>query len=155
MAWVGRNFRDHPAPTPLPWAGLPPATPSCPVPTKPGPEHLQGWSIHTFSGQPVPVPHHPLSEEFPPDIQSKPPSDPAADTGGFCHLAPSLAGSRAPLFFPFFVILFGNKKKQHPVIKHEESVIIIATFYLPRWTLLLCEDYKQKASRNVKRECHN
>lgn len=156
MPWVGRGFTDHPAPTPQLRTGLPHTRPDCPVPTKPLPsEHLQGWSIHTFSRQPVPVPHHLLSEEFPPGIQSKSPSDPAAGTGVFCYLAPTLAGSRVPLFFSFFLILFGNKRKQHPVIKHEESVIITATFYLPQWTLLLCEDYKHKASRNVKRECHN
>ncbi|EOB01623.1 hypothetical protein Anapl_10518, partial [Anas platyrhynchos] len=28
-----------------------------------GLEHLQGWGIHNLSGQPVPVPHHPLREE--------------------------------------------------------------------------------------------
>ena len=31
-------------------------------------EHLQRWGIHSFSGKPVPVPHHPLSEEFPPNL---------------------------------------------------------------------------------------
>ena len=34
-------------------------------PIQPG---LQGCGIHSFSGQPVPVPRHPLSEKFPPDI---------------------------------------------------------------------------------------
>ena len=29
-------------------------------PIQPGLEHLQGWGIHNFSGQPVP--HHPLSK---------------------------------------------------------------------------------------------
>jgi len=24
MAWVGRDLKDHPVPTPLPWAGCPP-----------------------------------------------------------------------------------------------------------------------------------
>ncbi|KAK4818440.1 hypothetical protein QYF61_013127 [Mycteria americana] len=28
-------------------------------PIQPGLEHFQGWGIHSFSGQPVPVPHHP------------------------------------------------------------------------------------------------
>jgi len=27
-------------------------------PIQSGLEHLQGWDIHSFSGQPVPVPHH-------------------------------------------------------------------------------------------------
>ena len=29
---------------------------------------LQGWYIHSFSGLPVPVPHHPLSKKFPSNI---------------------------------------------------------------------------------------
>jgi len=32
-------------------------------PIQPGLEHFQGGGIHSFSGQPVPVPHHPHSEE--------------------------------------------------------------------------------------------
>jgi len=31
---------------------------------QPGLEHCQGWGIHSFSGQPVPVPHHPHNKEF-------------------------------------------------------------------------------------------
>ena len=34
----------------------------CPI--QPGLGHCQGGVIHTSSGQPVPVPHHPQSEEF-------------------------------------------------------------------------------------------
>ncbi|KAK4813670.1 hypothetical protein QYF61_017637, partial [Mycteria americana] len=40
-------------------------------PIQPGLKHFQGWGIHNFSGQPVPVPHHPHSEEFLPYILSK------------------------------------------------------------------------------------
>ena len=29
-------------------------------PIQPGCEHLQGWGIHSLSGQPVPAPHHSL-----------------------------------------------------------------------------------------------
>ena len=36
-------------------------------------ECLQGWGIHSLSGQPVPVHHHPLSEKLPPNILPKPP----------------------------------------------------------------------------------
>ena len=39
---------------------------------QPGLEHLQGWSIHSLSGQPVPASHHSLCEEIRPDIQSRP-----------------------------------------------------------------------------------
>ena len=38
----------------------------------PGLKHLQGQSIHSLSGQPVPAPHHSLCKELPTDIQSKP-----------------------------------------------------------------------------------
>ena len=37
-------------------------------PDRPSLKHLQGWGIHNLSGQPVPVPHHPLREKLPPDI---------------------------------------------------------------------------------------
>jgi len=40
-------------------------------PIQPGREHLQGWGIHSLSGQPVPTPHHSHNKELPPDIQSK------------------------------------------------------------------------------------
>ena len=33
-------------------------------PIQPDFDHFQGWGIHSFSGQPVPVPHHPHSKEF-------------------------------------------------------------------------------------------
>jgi len=39
---------------------------------QPGFEHLQGWGIHSLSGQPVPAPHHSLCKKLPPDIQPKP-----------------------------------------------------------------------------------
>jgi len=38
---------------------------------QPGLGHCQGGGSHSFSGQPVPVFHHPHGEEFLPDIQSK------------------------------------------------------------------------------------
>jgi len=41
-------------------------------PIQPGLEHCQGGGSHSFSGQPVPVPHHPHSKEFLPCIYSKP-----------------------------------------------------------------------------------
>ena len=40
-------------------------------PIQPGVEQFNGWGIHSLSGQPVPVPHHPQSEEFLPYISSK------------------------------------------------------------------------------------
>ena len=75
MAWVGRDLKDHEAPTPLLQSG-PPASPfntrpGCPGPhptwhwTPPGTEHPQPpWAA-------VPAPHHSLGKELPPDIQPK------------------------------------------------------------------------------------
>jgi len=48
----------------LPWAGLPPTSSAAQGPIQPGLEHLQGWGT-TASWAAVPVPHHPLSKEFP------------------------------------------------------------------------------------------
>lgn len=35
-------------------------------------EHLQGWGIYSFSGQPVPAPHHTHYKNFLLDVQSEP-----------------------------------------------------------------------------------
>ena len=40
-------------------------------PIQPGLEHCQGGGSHSFSGQPMPGPHHPHGEEFLPCIWSK------------------------------------------------------------------------------------
>ena len=37
-------------------------------PIQPGLEHCQGGDIHIFSGQPLPVPHHPHTKEFLPYV---------------------------------------------------------------------------------------
>ena len=70
MAWVGRDLKDHEYPMLPLQTGLPASTsntrPYCPGPYSPGPEHLQGQSIHNLCGQPVPAPHHSHSKEFPP-----------------------------------------------------------------------------------------
>ena len=55
MARVGRDLKDHQAPTPLPHAGLPSSVSNTAQgPIQPGLEQLQGWGIHSLSGQPVP-----------------------------------------------------------------------------------------------------
>ena len=36
-------------------------------------EHLQGWGLNRFPGQPVPMSDHSCSKEIFPNIQSKPP----------------------------------------------------------------------------------
>ncbi|TRZ17424.1 hypothetical protein HGM15179_009678 [Zosterops borbonicus] len=40
-------------------------------PVQPGLEHFQGWGIHNFFEQPVPVPHHPYCKICLPYIQNK------------------------------------------------------------------------------------
>ena len=46
MAYVGRDLKDHQAPTPLPWAGCPPPAEAAQNPIQHGLGHLQGWGTH-------------------------------------------------------------------------------------------------------------
>ena len=64
MVWVGRDFKDHLDPAALPQAGTPSTGPGCSKPHPTWPRTLEGGGIHSLSGQPVPVSHHPHSEEF-------------------------------------------------------------------------------------------
>jgi len=65
LVWVGRDLTDHLGiPTTLPRAGTHSTGPVCSKPFQPGLERFQGRDIHSFSGQPAPVPHYPQSEEF-------------------------------------------------------------------------------------------
>jgi len=63
MAWVGRELKDQ---------GYKPVgcvlDQAAQAPIQLGLEHLQGWGMHSLSGQPVPAPHHLLSKKLPPDI---------------------------------------------------------------------------------------
>uniref|UniRef100_A0A672VD10 BHLH domain-containing protein n=1 Tax=Strigops habroptila TaxID=2489341 RepID=A0A672VD10_STRHB len=60
MVWVGRHLKAHPVPTPCHKQGHLPLAQAAPSPcVQPGPEHCQGWGSHSFSGHPVPAPHHP------------------------------------------------------------------------------------------------
>ena len=77
MAWVGRDLKDHEAPTsPRHRQGHQPPhltlDEAAQGPIQPGLEHLQGWMGHP---QPlwaaVPAPHRSLGKELPPDIQPK------------------------------------------------------------------------------------
>ena len=76
MAWVGRDPKDHQVPNPHHRHGHQPPDllldEAAQGSIQPGFEHLQGWGIHSLSGQPVPAPYHSLCEEYPPDIHSKP-----------------------------------------------------------------------------------
>jgi len=63
MVWVGRDLRDHSVPTLCHSQGCHPAAQAAQGPIQPGLE-LQGRSIHSFSGQPVPLPHCPPSKLY-------------------------------------------------------------------------------------------
>jgi len=65
IKWLGRSLKDHLVPTPLPWAGCPTPDQAAQSPIQPAYGHLQETGTHSFSGQPVPGPHHPLRKEFP------------------------------------------------------------------------------------------
>jgi len=67
----GTNLTDHLVPPPWHGQGHLPPDPVAQCPVQPGLEHCQGGGTHSFSGQPVPAPHHPQSEELPPYIESK------------------------------------------------------------------------------------
>jgi len=57
MVRVGRDLKDHLVPTFYHGKGLLPLDQVAQSHIQPSLEHFQGGGIHTFSGQPVPVPH--------------------------------------------------------------------------------------------------
>jgi len=65
MVWVGRDLKDHLVPSPCHGQGHLPLAHAAQSSIQPGLEHCQGGGSHSFSRQPVPLPHHPHSEEFP------------------------------------------------------------------------------------------
>jgi len=58
MAWVGRKLKDHPVSIPCHGQGCQPPEQAAQSHIQPGLECLQGWGIHSLSGQPVSVCHH-------------------------------------------------------------------------------------------------
>ena len=72
MAWVEKDHNAHPVSTPFYVQGRQPADQAAQSHIQPGLGCLQGWGIHNLLGQPVPVRHHPLCEQLPPNIQPKP-----------------------------------------------------------------------------------
>lgn len=70
MSWVEKDLRHHPLATPWQGQGHLPADQAAESPIHPGPEHFQGWGIHSFSVL-WPVPHHPHSKGFPPNVLHK------------------------------------------------------------------------------------
>jgi len=73
---IGRDLCGSSSPTPLPKQGhLEQAAQHC---VQEGLEYLQGSRLHNHPGQPVPVLHHPQSEEALPYVQTELPMLPFA-----------------------------------------------------------------------------
>lgn len=59
MVWIGRDLKDHKAPTPQCYRqGHLPLEQVAHSPIQLGLEHLQGWGVQNLSGQPVAAPYH-------------------------------------------------------------------------------------------------
>ena len=69
---AGWELQQHPQPIGCHGQGHLPLDQIAQSSIQPGLRHCQGRGSHSFSGQPVPVPHHPHREEFLPYISSKP-----------------------------------------------------------------------------------
>ena len=68
MVWVGRDLKIISLQPPCHGQGHLSPDLVAQSPIQPGLEHCQGGGSHSFSGQPVPVPHHPHSKVFLPYI---------------------------------------------------------------------------------------
>jgi len=68
MVYVGRDLEDRLVQPSWHGQGHLPLGQVAQSPVQPGLGHFQGGGIHSFSGQPVPVPHHPHRKEFLPYI---------------------------------------------------------------------------------------
>jgi len=68
MVWVGRDLKSHLVPIPCHEQGHLPPEQVAQSPIQPGLEHCRAGGSHSFSGQPVSLPHHPHGEEFLPYI---------------------------------------------------------------------------------------
>jgi len=66
MAWVGRDLKDHPIPTPCHWQGCHPPGEAAQGPIQPGCDCLQGWGSLSLSA--VSPPRCSSNEKFSPDI---------------------------------------------------------------------------------------
>ena len=85
-------------------------------------EHLQGWHIHSLSGQPVPVPHHSLCKELSSDIQCKA-SVLELKTIPPCLITVYPCKRLIPLFFiiPFYILEGCNEFSSQPSLLHTEQ----------------------------------
>ena len=63
MVGIGRDLAESTSPAPLPKQGHPEQAAQDPV--QAGLEYLQRRRLHSPSGQPVPVLHHPQREDLP------------------------------------------------------------------------------------------
>lgn len=64
-AYYRKDLENHPVPMLLPWEGTPFTFHQVnQSPIRSGLEHFHGWSIHSFSEQPVLVPHYPWFEKW-------------------------------------------------------------------------------------------
>lgn len=64
MVCIGMDLKDPLVLTPLPWAETPSHRFVCSGLHPACLKHLQGWGIHSFSDQPVPLPHHLTAKNF-------------------------------------------------------------------------------------------
>ncbi|XP_052529297.1 uncharacterized protein LOC128076048 isoform X1 [Tympanuchus pallidicinctus] len=101
MAWVGKAHSDHLLSTPCCVQGRQPADQAAQSHVQPGLECLQGWGIHSLLGQPVPVPHLPLCDKLPPQIQPKPPLCQLKTTPCPVTIHPINSHSPSCLYAPF------------------------------------------------------
>lgn len=62
MFWIGRDLKGHRVPTPSCGQTHLPPDQVAQSPIHPDLEHFQGWSTHSFSGQPLLVPRHSCRE---------------------------------------------------------------------------------------------
>lgn len=71
IEWLSLDLKAHLVPAPVLWAGCQPLDQAAWGPIQLSPECLQGMGTHSYSGQRVPVPHHPLGKELLPNIIQK------------------------------------------------------------------------------------
>jgi len=73
MVWVRRDFKAHAVLIPCHGQGCYPPAQAAEDSIQPVPEQLQGWGIHSFSGQLISAPQRPFIENFSLNTFSKSP----------------------------------------------------------------------------------
>lgn len=68
MVGVGEDLKDHFSHLPAMGGDIFHLSRVAQSLIQPGPEQFWGWDVHSFPGQPVPIPHHPHSQEFFPNF---------------------------------------------------------------------------------------